>query len=80
MINNGRLSESRMMAESLLSGRDRKLLMETKRVLDEVLETQEILSDKELMKSIENSKQDLKAGRTVTWEQLKRELKSRGKL
>ncbi|MBI4257336.1 MAG: hypothetical protein HY619_00115 [Thaumarchaeota archaeon] len=69
-----------MMAESLLSGRDRKLLMETKRVLDEVLETQEILSDKELMKSIENSKQDLKAGRTVTWEQLKRELKSRGKL
>ena len=63
-----------------LNTEDKKLLLETKRVMEEVLETQDILADKELMKSIKRSKKDLKAGRITDWEQLKRELKSKNKL
>jgi len=50
-----------------------------KKVMEEVLETQEILADKELMKSIKHSEQDVKHGRVFEWEQLKRELKSKNK-
>lgn len=68
------------MSETLLTARDRKLIMETKKLMEEVLETQEVLADKALMGSIRESRQDLRAGRTLSWEQLKRELKSKGKL
>jgi hypothetical protein len=68
------------MSKTLLTTRDRKLLMETKKAMEEVLETQEILADKELMHSIRLSKQDLKARRTIQCEQLKRELRSKNKL
>ena len=68
------------MSKTLLSNQDRKLLRETKKAIEEILETQEIMTDKELMKSIKRSKRDFKAGRTVDWEQLKRELKSKNKL
>lgn len=68
------------MSKTLLSTQDRKLLLETKRAMEEVLESQEILADRELMRSIKRSKQDLKAGRTVGWKQLKRELRSKNKL
>ena len=68
------------MSKTLLSGQDRKLLAETKKAIEEVLETQEITADRELMKSIKRSKREVKAGRTVDWEQLKRELKSKNKL
>lgn len=64
----------------LLTNQDRKLLTETKKAMEEVLETQEILADKELMKSIKDSKQDLRKGRTLDWEKLKRELRSKNKL
>lgn len=64
----------------LLTARDRKLLAETKKVMEEVLETQEILADEHLMESIKRSKQDLKSGRVVEWEQLKSELRSKNKL
>lgn len=65
------------MSKALLTVRDRKLLMETKKAMEEVLETQEIIADKELIDSIKRSKQDLRARRTVTWEQLKLELRSK---
>jgi hypothetical protein len=54
--------------------------METKKVMEEVLETQEILADKDLSRSLKLSKQDVKANRTIPWEQLKLELKSKKKL
>ncbi len=68
------------MPETLLTPQDRRLLTETKRLMEEVLETEEILADKKLTNSIRRSKQDQKAGRTLTWENLKRDLKSKGKL
>ena len=68
------------MSKALLTAHDRKLLAETKKVMEEVLETQEILTDEHLMESIKRSKQDLKSGRIVEWEQLKSELRSKNKL
>jgi hypothetical protein len=68
------------LSKALLTARDRKLLAETKKVMEEVLETQEILADEHLMESIKRSKQDLKSGRIVEWEQLKSELRSKNKL
>jgi len=68
------------MSNAFLSTKDRKLLMETKKVMEEVLETQEILADRDLLRSIKFSKRDAKAHRTIPWEQLKRELRSKKKL
>ena len=69
-----------IMPETLLTAHDRKLLVETKKLMEEVLETEELLADKEFIDSIKRSKRDLRAGKVVSWEQLKRELKSKGKL
>ena len=69
-----------IMPETLLTAHDRKLLVETKKLMEEVLETEELLADKEFIDSIKRSKRDLRADKVVSWEQLKRELKSKGKL
>jgi hypothetical protein len=68
------------MSKALLTERDRKLLTATKRIMEEILETEEVLADRQLMDSIRRSKQDLKSERTLQWGQLRRELKSKGKL
>ena len=53
-----------------LDGKDRKLLCETKKKLDEatklmsgLMETLEILSDPKMMQTIEEGQEDIKAGR-----------------
>ena len=68
------------MTTSLLTPKDRKLLAETKRLLEEVLETEEILNDEILMDSIRESEEDVKAGRVYSLDELKNELKAKGKL
>jgi len=59
---------------------ERKLLSETRDILEELLETEEVLRDKALTKSIRDSKEDAKAGRLYTIEQLKSKLRREGKL
>ena len=68
------------MAKSLLSEQERKLLVETRDILDELLQTEEVLRDKALMKSIKDSRGDVKAGRLYTIEQLKKQLRGEGRL
>jgi hypothetical protein len=68
------------MARSLLTQQDRKLLLETRNILEELLETEEVLRDSALMKSIEQSRRDVKAGRVYTFAQLKQKLRKQGKL
>ena len=68
------------MAKSILSAQERKLLSETRDILEELLETEEVLRDKALMKSIRDSQEDVKTGRLYTFEQLKRRLRREGKL
>ena len=50
------------MAKSILSAQERKLVSETRDILEELLETEEVLRDKALTKSIRNSKEGVKAG------------------
>jgi PHD/YefM family antitoxin component YafN of YafNO toxin-antitoxin module len=69
-----------VLAKSLLTQQDRALLLETRNILEELLETEEILRDKVLMRSIRQSRRDLKAGRVYTVAQLKQKLRKQGKL
>jgi hypothetical protein len=69
-----------VVAKSLLTQQDRRLLLETRSILDELLETEEVLRDRGLMKSIKQSRKDVKAGRVYTIRQLKRKLREEGKL
>ncbi len=68
------------MGKSLLSAQDRKLLLDTRHILEELLETEEVLRDKRLMRSLRESRKDVKQGRSYSIEQLKRELVREGKL
>jgi hypothetical protein len=68
------------MAKSLLTQQDRRLLLETRSILEELLETEEVLRDRALMKSIKQSRKDVKAGRVYTIGQLKQKLREEGKL
>lgn len=68
------------MAKSLLSSQDRKLLLETRHLLEDLLETEEVLRDKALMRSIRESQREVRGGRLYTIEQLKRELRKEGRL
>ena len=56
------------------------MLRETRNILEELLETEEVLRDKALMKSIMQSRRDLKADRVHTVAQLKQKLRKQGKL
>ena len=64
----------------MLSAQERKLLLETRDILEELLETEEVLRDEVLMKSIRDSREDTKTGRLYTIEQLKSKLLREGKL
>ena len=71
---------SQKFAKPMLPARERKLLSETRDILEELLETEEVLRDKALTRSIRNSQEDVKAGRLYTIGQLKSELRREGKL
>jgi hypothetical protein len=64
----------------LLSTQERKLLSQTRDILEELLETEEVLRDRALMKSIKDSQRDVKAGRLYRIEELKKQLRGEGKL
>jgi len=64
----------------MLSAQEWKLLSETRDILEELLETEEVLRDKALTKSIRDSQEDAKMGRLYTIEQLKSRLRRERKL
>ena len=68
------------MAKSLLTQQDRRLLLETRTILEELLETEEVLRDRKLMASIKQSRRHVKAGRVYSIGQLKHKLREEGKL
>jgi hypothetical protein len=64
----------------MLSAQERKLLSETRDILEEILETEEVARDRSLMRSIRDSQEDVRMGRLYTIEQLKTKLRREGKL
>ena len=67
------------MSESsvLLTDEDRALLLKVSSLLEEVIETFDILEDKDAMKSIE---EDVKAGRVRSYNEFIEELEQSGKI
>jgi len=64
----------------LLTDDDRALLLKVSSLLEEIIETLEILEDEEAMKSIREAEEDVKAGRVRGYNEFLRELKESGEV
>lgn len=72
----------RIMSRSnvLLTDKDRTLLLKVSSLLEEIIETLDILEDKDTMKSIKAAEEDIKAGRIRSYKDFLKELKKSGKI
>ena len=64
----------------LLTDEDRELLRRVNELLEELLETPEVMADEELMKAIKEAEEDVKAGRIRDYEELVNELREAGEM
>jgi len=60
---------------TLLTDEDRALLLKVSTLLEEIIETFEILEDEEAMKSLREAEEDVKAGRVRSYNEFLKELK-----
>ena len=66
------------MVKSILTDEDRRLLLRVSELLEEVLESFEIIEDKETMEAIREAEEDVKAGRTRSYNRFVEELRQTG--
>jgi len=64
----------------LLTDEDRALLMRVSSLLEEVVESFNILEDKEAMSCIKQAEEDVKAGRVRDYSEFFKELKKSGEI
>lgn len=64
----------------LLTDEDRALLLRVSSLLEEIIETFDILEDAEAMKSIREAEEDVKAGRVRSYDEFIQELKKSGEI
>jgi len=64
----------------LLTDEDRALLLKVSSLLEEIIETLEILEDEDAMKSIKEAEEDVKAGRVRDYKEFLEELKKSGEI
>ena len=64
----------------LLTDEDRVLLLKVSSLLEEIIETLNILEDKETMASIKQAEEDVKAGRVRGYNEFLKELKQSGEI
>jgi hypothetical protein len=64
----------------LLTDEDRALLIKVSNLLEEIVETFNILEDKETMASIKQAEKDVKAGRVRDYDEFLKELKQSGEI
>jgi hypothetical protein len=67
-----------MSKASVLTDEDRALLLKVSGLLEEIIETLEILEDTNAMKSIKKAEGDVKAGRVRSYDEFLEELKKSG--
>ncbi|MFQ5710211.1 MAG: hypothetical protein ACE5GD_00375 [Candidatus Geothermarchaeales archaeon] len=60
---------------ALLTREDRELLVKTNRLLEELLETIDILEDKKTMQALREAERDVEAGRVRRYDEFIEELK-----
>jgi len=65
---------------SILTDEDRALLLRVSKLLEEVIETLEIMKDKESVKALKEAEEDIKAGRVRSYNDFVKELKSSGEI
>jgi len=65
---------------ALLTDEDRALLLKVSGLLGEIIETLEILADRDAMKSIKEAEEDVKAGRVRDYSEFVKELKQSGEI
>ena len=63
-----------------MTDEDRKLLLRVNQLLEEVLETLEVMSDKETVEAIREAKEDVKAGRIRGYDEFVEELRRSGEI
>ena len=68
------------MGGSILTDEDRKLLLRVNQLLEEVLETLEVMSDKETAEAIREAEEDVKAGRIRGYDEFVEELRRSGEI
>ena len=68
------------MGGSILTDEDRRLLLRVSRLLEEVLETLEVVSDRETVKAIREAEEDMKAGRVRGYDEFVEELRRSGEI
>jgi len=64
----------------LLTDEDRALLLKVNSLLEEIIETLDILEDEDAMKSIKEAEEDVKAGRVRGYDEFLKELKESGEI
>ena len=64
----------------LLTDEDRALLLKINTLLEELIETLEILEDENTMKAIKEAEEDVKAGRVRSYNEFIKELKESGQI
>jgi len=64
----------------LLTDEDRALLLKVSSLLEEIIETLELLEDEDAMKSIKEAEEDVKAGRVRGYNEFIKELKESGEI
>lgn len=64
----------------LLTDEDRALLLRVSSLLEEVIETLDILEDEEAIKAIRESEEDVKAGRVRGYDDFIEELRESGEI
>ena len=68
------------MSGSILTEEDRKLLIRVNRLLEEVLETLEVMGDNGTVKAIREAEEDLRAGRVRSYDEFVEELRRSGEI
>ena len=64
----------------LLTDEDKALLLRVSSLLEELLETLDLLEDEEAMESIREAEEDVKAGRVRDYDEFIKELKDSGEI
>ena len=64
----------------LLTDEDRALLLKVSNLLEELIETLEVLEDEETLKSIKEAEEDVRAGRVRDYDEFLKEPKKVGEI
>ena len=67
-------------SRALLTDEDRALLLKVSNLLEEIIETFEIIEDEDAMKSIKEAEEDVKAGRIRGYDEFIEELRRSGEI